>query len=83
MKKGLFVLALVAAVVVAFFALYKYYGAAVSRKPAEAVTETVVVPPGYTTAEIATLLVDEALRVVLPRERPRRETPGRRIRIIE
>jgi UPF0755 protein len=61
MKKGLFVLALVAAVVVALFSLYKYYGAAVSRKPAEAVTETVVVPPGYTTAEIAALLVEEGV----------------------
>lgn len=61
MKKGLFVLALVAAVVVALVALYKYYEAAVSRKPAEAATETVVVPPGYTTAEIATLLVEEGV----------------------
>ena len=61
MKKGLFVLALVAAVVVALVALYKYYEAAVSRKPAEAVTETVVVPPGYTTAEIAALLVEEGV----------------------
>jgi UPF0755 protein len=61
MKKGLFVLALVAAVAVALVALYKYYGAAVSRKPAEAATETVVVPPGYTTAEIATLLVEEGV----------------------
>ena len=61
MKKGLIVLALAAAVVVALFALYKHYEAAVSRTPAEAVSKTVTVPPGYTTAEIAALLVEEGV----------------------
>ncbi len=61
MKKGLIVLALLAAVVVAGAAFYKYYEAAINRKPAEAVTRTVVVPPGYTTAEIAALLAEKGL----------------------
>jgi UPF0755 protein len=67
MKKGLISLVLVAAVVVVLFVLYKDYEAAVSRTPAEAVTKTVTVPPGYTTAEIAALLLEEGL---IAEERP-------------
>ena len=61
MKKGLIVLVLVAAVVAAGAAFYKYYEAAIKRKPETAVTNTVVVPQGYTTAEIATLLAEEGV----------------------
>lgn len=61
MKKSLIVLVLVAAVVAAGAAFYKYYEAAIKRKPETAVTKTVVVPPGYTTAEIATLLAEEGV----------------------
>jgi len=60
MKKGLVVLVLGAAVVVAVVLIYKYY-AAVNRRPAKAVTKTVVVPSGYTTGKIATLLAGEGI----------------------
>jgi UPF0755 protein len=61
MKKGVVVLALGAAVVVAGVLVYKYYEAAINRRPAKAVTKTVAVPPGYTTAEIAALLAGEGI----------------------
>ncbi len=61
MKKSLTVLVFVAVVVAGGAAFYKYYEAAIKRKPAEAVTKTVVVPPGYTTAAIATLLAEEGV----------------------
>jgi UPF0755 protein len=61
MKKALVVLALGAAVVVAGVLIYKYYEAAVNRRPAKAVTKTVAIPPGYTTAEIAALLAGEGI----------------------
>ena len=60
MKKAVVVLVL-GAVVVAGVLIYKYYEAAVNRRPAKAVTKTVAVPPGYTTAEIAALLAGEGL----------------------
>lgn len=59
--KKLFATLVAAAVVVVAFAAYEYYRARVDGTPDEAVTKTVVVPPGYTTAEIADLLVKEGL----------------------
>lgn len=61
MRKALVTLALGAAVIVAGVVGYKYYEAAVGRKPPKAVTKKVVVPSGYTTAEIAALLAQEGL----------------------
>jgi UPF0755 protein len=61
MRKAFVVLVLGAAAVVAVVLIFKYYEAAVNRRPAKAVTKTVVVPSGYTTGEIATLLAGEGL----------------------
>ncbi len=63
MKKSITVLVFAAVAVAGGAAFYKYYEAAIKRKPAEDVTKTVVVPPGYTTAEIAALLAEEGVIV--------------------
>jgi UPF0755 protein len=61
MKKAVVTLVLGAAVIAAGAAVYKYYDAAVARKPPIAAAKKVLVPPGYTTAEIAALLAREGL----------------------
>jgi UPF0755 protein len=50
-----------AVVVLAGFAVFKYYRAQVERTPRVSVTRTIAVPPGYTTADIAALLAEEGL----------------------
>ncbi len=60
MKKKTLLVALAVAGLAAAGAGY-YYKVAVARVPEHAVTKTVVVPPGYTTAAIAALLADEGL----------------------
>ncbi|MGD8717188.1 MAG: endolytic transglycosylase MltG [Candidatus Zixiibacteriota bacterium] len=63
MKKAVVTVVVVAVLIVAAYGAYKYYEDAISRKPDEAVTKTVVVPPGYTTGDIAALLAEEGLIV--------------------
>jgi UPF0755 protein len=61
MKKVFGTLVAAAVIIVAAFSGYEYYRARVERVPDEAVTRAIVVPPGYTTAEIADLLTEEGL----------------------
>ena len=61
MKKTFAALVAAAVVVLVAFGSYEYYRSRVERVPDEAVTRTVVVPPGHTTAEIADLLAEEGL----------------------
>jgi UPF0755 protein len=61
MKKAFAMLAAAAVVVLVAFAAYGYYRAQVERTPDASITRTVVVPPGYTTAEVAALLAEEGL----------------------
>ncbi len=61
MKRAFIIWVAAAVVALAGFGVYKYYRAQVERTPDASVTRTVVVPPGYTTAEIAAALAEEGL----------------------
>jgi len=60
-KAGLTVLVLAALALAAAAALYLHYRDAVARRPSPPVAKTVVVPPGYSTKRIASLLAREGL----------------------